>query len=266
MKVTGSRVVITGAGSGIGKATALRCARAGAEPIAVDIDGDAAHATTEQCVQLGASAHAYACDVSDRDRVSTLAERIESERGPVDLLVNNAGVGLAGAFLDCTLDDWDWLRGVNLDGVAYGCHAFGRRMVDRGRGHVVNVASGAGYMPHRSLGAYCATKAAVIMLSQCLRADWSSRGVGVSAVCPGVINTPIVASTRMAGAISSRRDRAVRAMRLGHPPDAVAKAILGAVERNQAIVPVGIESSVAFRVLRFAPGPLQGLLARAEVI
>jgi NAD(P)-dependent dehydrogenase (short-subunit alcohol dehydrogenase family) len=266
VKIAGARVVVTGAGSGIGKATARRCSRAGAEAIAVDIDGDAAHATAKECIELGGGAHPYSCDVSDRGAVVALAERIEAERGAVDVLVNNAGVGLAGAFLDCALEDWDWLRGINLDGVVYGSHAFGRRMLDRGRGHVVNVASGAGYIPHRSLAAYCATKAAVIMLSQCLRADWSARGVGVSAVCPGVINTPIAANTRMTEAMSEKRERAVRAMRFGHPPDAVAKAIVGAIERNQAIVPVGIESSVAFRVLRFAPGRVQGLLARAEVI
>lgn len=257
--------VITGAGSGIGRATALRFARAGAEVVAVDIDGESAQATARECVGGGRPAF-YDCDVSDRDAVEALAARIEDEVGPVDVLVNNAGVGLVGAFLDATLDDWDWLRGVNLDGVAYGCHTFGTRMVRRRRGHVVNVSSGSAYVPYTNLAAYCAAKAGVLMLSECLRADWSRTGVGVSVICPGVINTPIASRARMVGSIASRREAAMRVLRRGRSPDVVAAAILDAVEHNRGVVPVGIESTFAYRVLRFAPGPVQGALARAKVI
>lgn len=265
MKVSGTRIVVTGAGSGIGKATALRFARKGANVVAVDIDEASAQATAEECVVGGRPAF-YRCDVADRMAVEGLAERIEADLGPVDVLVNNAGVGLVGDFLDGTTEDWEWLRGVNLDGVAYGCHAFGGRMVSRGHGHVVNVASGAAYLPHRALAAYCAAKAGVLMLSQCLRADWAPHGVGVSVICPGVINTPIAANSRMVGSAADKRGAAVRALGFGRSPDVVAKAIMGAVEHNRGTVPVGVESSLAFRVLRFAPGPLQAALARAEVI
>jgi 2-hydroxycyclohexanecarboxyl-CoA dehydrogenase len=257
VNIAGARAVVTGAGSGIGRATALRLARSGAEVFAVDIDLESARRTAQEC-----GAEARRCDVSDRAAVGELA----AELGPVDVLVNNAGVGLVGNFLDGTPEDWDWLRGVNLDGVVYGCHAFGGPMVERGRGHVVNVASGAGYLPHQTLTAYCATKAAVIMLSQCLRADWAPHGVGVSAICPGVINTPIASNSRMVGRAADKRQAAVKALGRGRSPDAVAKAIAEAVERNRGVVPVGIESSVAFRLLRFAPGRLQGALARAEVL
>lgn len=260
-----TRALITGAGSGIGRATALRLARAGAVVVAVDIDATSAEATARECVGGGQPAF-YECDVSDRAAVEDLAARVEDEVGAVDLLVNNAGVGLVGAFLDATLQDWDWLRGINLDGVAYGCHAFGSRMVKRGRGHVVNVSSGSAYVPYINLAAYCAAKAGVLMLSECLRADWSRAGVGVSVICPGVINTPIAGSARMVGPIADRRDAAVRLLRRGRSPDAVAKAIIDAVERNRGVVPVGIESSVAYRVLRFAPRRAQDALARAKVI
>ena len=257
MKLAGERAVITGAGSGIGAATARRFARKGAQVIAVDIDLESARRTAEDC-----GGEARRCDVADREAVSALAD----ELGPVGVLVNNAGVGLVGNFLDATPEDWDWLRGVNLDGVVYGCHAFGRAMVERGRGHVVNVASGAGYLPHQTLTGYCATKAAVIMLSQCLRADWAPRGVGVSAICPGVIDTPIASNARMVGSAAGKRRAAEKALGRGRSPDAVANAIAGAVEHNRGVVPVGIESSVAFRLLRFAPGPVQGALARADVL
>jgi NAD(P)-dependent dehydrogenase (short-subunit alcohol dehydrogenase family) len=262
IEAAGARVVVTGAGSGIGAATARRFAGAGADVIAVDIDEAAAVATAEDCA--GA---AYQCDVSDPAAVDALAEAVEAGHGPVDVLVNNAGVGVAGPFLDAAPEDWDWIRGVNLDGVVYGCRAFGARMVQRGRGHVVNVASGSGYVPNRNMAAYCATKAAVLMLSQCLRADWAGDGVGVSVICPGVIDTPIAAHTRMVGTMAGKQEKALRAFgRFGHSPDLVAKAIVRAAERNQDVVPVGLESTLAYRVLRLAPGPVQGLVARAQVL
>jgi NAD(P)-dependent dehydrogenase (short-subunit alcohol dehydrogenase family) len=258
VELAGARVVVTGAGSGIGEATALRFAGEGSEVTAVDIDGESAAATAERC---GGGAQSRVCDVADAQAVTALA----SELGPVDVLVNNAGVGVAGPFLETEIDDWDWLCAINLDGVAYGCHAFGAGMVERGHGHIVNVASSAAYFPNRYMAAYCASKAGVVALSQCLRADWAGSGVGVSAICPGVINTPIPTHTRMFGAVADRREQLTRAFRFGHSPDLVAKAIVRSVQRNQAIVPVGFESTLMFRVFRFAPAPVQGLVARVQV-
>jgi 2-hydroxycyclohexanecarboxyl-CoA dehydrogenase len=267
VKAKDARAVVTGAGSGIGAATALRFAGKGAHVIAVDIDGASAEATAQACrVGGAASAGAYVCDVADAAAVDALAAGVQAEHGPVDILVNNAGVGVAGPFLDYGSEDWEWLRSINLDGVVSGCRAFGAGMVERGRGHVVNVASGAGYIPNRNMAAYCATKSAVIMFSQCLRADWRSAGVGVSVICPGVINTPIARHSRMVGAMTAKQEVAVKRMRMGHSPDLVAKAIVNAAEQNHDIVPVGFESTLAFRLLRFAPGPVQGLLARAQLI
>jgi NAD(P)-dependent dehydrogenase (short-subunit alcohol dehydrogenase family) len=261
-----ARVVITGAGSGIGEATALRCAKAGAEVIAVDIDLEGARRTAAACMSGGAKhAEARVADVADRGAVEQLARSIEDERGPVDVLVNNAGVGVGGPFLEASLDDWDWLRGINIDGVAYGCYAFGGPMVARRRGQIVNVASGAAYIHNRHMAAYCASKAAVLTLSKCLRADWAGSGVGVSAICPGVIDTPIHEATRMYGGLSGRRDGIARAFSFGHSPDLVARAIVRAVEHNHAVVPVGLESEVAYRVLPFVPGPVQGLLTRLSL-
>ncbi len=262
VKIRGARAVVTGAGSGIGKATATRLARQGAEVVCADIDTSSAKATAQEC---GGAASAHKCDVSDATAVSALAATVEAEHGPVDILVNNAGVGIGGPFLQATLADWDWLMGINLDGVAYGCHAFGPAMVERGHGHVVNVASGAAYIMSRDMAAYCASKAAVVAFSRCLRADWSAAGVGVSVICPGVINTPIVTRTRMVGALADRQERIAQAMRHGHSPDLVAKAIARAVEHNHELVPVGLESELAYRLLPFIPGRLQGIATRAQL-
>jgi 2-hydroxycyclohexanecarboxyl-CoA dehydrogenase len=265
VKVSGARVVITGAGSGIGAAAALRFARAGSQVIAVDIEGPSAEASAASCSDIGATAHAYVCDVADAEAMSALAQLVERTHGAVDVLVNNAGVGIAGPFLEASLEDWQWLRSINLDGVAHGCLAFGPAMVRRGHGQVVNIASGAAYIPQRQLAAYCATKAAVMMLSQCLRADWRTHGVGVSVVCPGVINTPIASRTRYRGAMVPRQRRAERALGMGHSPDLVAKAIVDCVRRNRDVVPVGLESTLAYKLLRGAPQPIQGLVARAPL-
>lgn len=267
MKVKDARVAITGAGSGIGRATALRCARAGAAEVAcVDIDRESAQQTAAACERELAcgAASAWACDVADASAVAALANALE-ERGPVEVLVNNAGVGLGGPFLEASVEDWDWLIGVNLSGVAYGCHAFGARMVERGRGHVANVASGAAYVMSRDLAAYCASKAAVVALSRCLRADWASAGVGVSAVCPGVINTPIASRARMVGRLAERPERTAGALRFGHSPEVVAKTIVRAVERNLEVAPAGLESELAYRLLPFVPGRLQALASRTPL-
>ena len=261
VEVSGARVLVTGAGSGIGASTARHFARKGARVAVVDLDADSAAATAEDIAGRGGDADAHTCDVADADAVTALAEAV----GDVDILVNNAGVGVAGPFLDTSLEDWEWIRSINLDGVVHGVHAFAPGMVERGRGHIVNVASGAGYIAQAQMAAYCATKSAVLMLSQCLREDLGRQGVGVSVICPGVIKTPIATRTRMRGPLAGREQEALKLFRFGHPASDVAKAIVRAVERDNGVVPVGIESLAAYRVLRFAPASVQGLIARANM-
>jgi NAD(P)-dependent dehydrogenase (short-subunit alcohol dehydrogenase family) len=256
----GARVVVTGAGSGIGEATALRFARLGACVTSVDLDGAAAERTAEACARVGCGgAHvAHRCDVADAAAVTALAD----DCGAVDVLVNNAGVGLGGPFLDTTAEDWEWLRGINLDGVVHGCRAFGRGMVDRGRGQVVNVASGAAFVANRRMAAYCASKAAVVQFSRCLRADWAASGVGVSVICPGVIKTPMIRATRLRGSTVAERKMFERGFALGHPPESVAKAIVGAARDNRGQVAVGAETKALYHLLRAVPGSAHDLLAR----
>ena len=193
-----------------------------------------------------------------------LAERVAADHGPLDVLVNNAGVGMSGRLAEMSIDDWRWIRAINLDGVVHGCQAFGPAMITRGSGHVVNMSSGLAYTPLAAEPAYVTTKAAVLALSLCLRADWQSHGVGVSAICPGVINTPIATSTRFVGGQDDPeiRDRVRKLFRRGHRPELVAGAVLDAVARNRAVVPVGWEAKLGWWAHRLLPVAVQQAVAR----
>lgn len=262
----GQLVLVTGAGGGIGRATALAFAGAGARVVAVDRDAEGAEGTARAARLLGAPrAWAETCDVSDERAMEKLADKVHTEYGVVDVLVNNAGIGLAGSFFDTTAEDWRKVLDVNLWGVIHGCRLFGRRMAGRGQGgHIVNVASAAAYQPSRALPAYGTSKAAVLMLTECLRAELAGRGIGVSAVCPGFVRTGITATARFAGTDAEeearRRRRAARLYGLrGYPPEKVADAVLRAVVRDRAVVPVTPEARTARLLSRLAPGALRAI-------
>ncbi|MDX2932551.1 SDR family oxidoreductase [Streptomyces ipomoeae] len=266
----GQLVLVTGAAGGIGRATAFAFAEAGARVIAVDRDAEGAARTAELSRLVGApEAWAETVDVSDEQAMEKLAERVAAEYGVVDVLVNNAGIGLSGSFLDTTPEDWRKVLDVNLWGVIHGCRLFGRQMVERGQGgHIVNTASAAAYLPSRTLPAYSTSKAAVLMLSECLRAELAGQGIGVSAICPGIVNTNITSTARFAGVDAEEEKRRQRkTARLyglrNYPPEKVADAVLRAIVRNQAVVPVTPEARGGRLMSRFAPRALR-TLARLE--
>jgi NAD(P)-dependent dehydrogenase (short-subunit alcohol dehydrogenase family)/pimeloyl-ACP methyl ester carboxylesterase len=266
----GQLVLVTGAGSGIGRATAFAFAEAGARVVAVDRDAEAAARTAELSRLLGApKSWAETVDVSDEQAMEKLAAKVAAEYGVVDVLVNNAGIGLGGSFFDTTPEDWKKVLDVNLWGVIHGCRLFGRQMTERGQGgHIVNTASAAAYQPSKALSAYGTSKAAVLMLSECLRAELAGQGIGVSAICPGFVNTNITSTARFAGVdAEEEKRRQKRTARLyglrNYPPEKVADAILRAVVRNEAVVPVTPEARGARLLSRLAPGALRAI-ARLE--
>ncbi|WP_327430027.1 SDR family oxidoreductase [Streptomyces sp. NBC_01236] len=266
----GQLVLVTGAGSGIGRATAFAFAEAGARVVAVDRDAEGAARTAEMSRLIGSpEAWAETVDVSDEQAMEKLSEKVATEYGVVDVLVNNAGIGLSGSFFDTTPEDWRKVLDVNLWGVIHGCRLFGKQMAERGQGgHIVNTASAAAYQPSKALPAYSTSKAAVLMLSECLRAELAGQGIGVSAICPGFVNTNITSTAHFAGvdALEEKRRQKKSARLYGlrnYPPEKVADAILRAVVRNQAVVPVTPEARGAHLMSRFTPRALR-TIARLE--
>ncbi|WPR52149.1 SDR family oxidoreductase [Streptomyces sp. S399] len=259
-RFAGQLVLVTGAAGGVGRATALAFAAAGARVIAADRDGAGAAGTARAALAAGAPrAWAETVDVADEQAMEKFAARVEAEYGTVDVLVNNAGVGLSGPFLDTTPEEWRRVLDVNLWGVIHGCRLFGRHMADRGQGgHIVNLASAAAYLPSRALPAYSTSKAAVLMLSESLRAELAPRSIGVTAVCPGIVNTGITRTSRFAGAgkqeEAERRRRAAKLYGIrNYPPEKVADAILRAVLDNSAVVPVTPEARGSRLLARLSP-------------
>lgn len=266
----GKLAIVTGAGSGIGRETLLALAEAGAEVVAADIDLAAAQRSAELAELLGAVAHARKVDVGDAKAMEAFANWVAEELGAPDIVVNNAGIGLAGRFLDTSTADWDKVLRVNLWGVIHGSRLFGQQMLAAGKtGHIVNVASAAAFAPSRMLSAYATSKAAVAMLNDCLRAELAGRGIRVLSVCPGVINTPITANTRFVGVSDEEQKRrqagATRIYeRRNLKPQAVAKAILKAIAGDRDEVLVGTEAH-GFRLISRLSPALSRRLARMEL-
>jgi NAD(P)-dependent dehydrogenase (short-subunit alcohol dehydrogenase family)/pimeloyl-ACP methyl ester carboxylesterase len=259
----GRRAVITGAGSGIGRATALAFAERGASVVVCDIDLPAAQRTAELAGLLGPEAYAYQVDVSDGGAVEAFANQVAEEHGVPHIVVNNAGVGHHGTFLETTDKDWQRVLDVNLWGVIHGCRAFGTLMAEHGEGgNIVNLASAAAYTPSKVLAVYATSKAAVAMLSDCLRAELAPSGIGVNVICPGIVNTNITRTTTFSGVSEEeQQERRRRASKLyarrGYPPEKVAEQIVDAVLRNRPMVPVTLEAKATRILGRVAPGLLR---------
>lgn len=263
-------VVITGAGSGIGRATALAFAEQGAEVVVTDIEEQSAERTAQLASTLGPPASAYPVDVSDGGALEKFGAVLLDQHGIPDIVINNAGIGMSGPFFDTTVADWERIIDVNLWGVIHGCRVLGGLLVDGGTGGtIVNIASAAAYLPTRALPAYATTKAAVLALSQCLRGELAEAGIGVVAICPGFVHTNIASTTRFVG-LDATEERATqrRVTELfrwrNFTARRTAQEILRAVERNAAIAPITIEAKAGLLVSRLTPGLLRAL-ARANL-
>lgn len=254
-------VVVTGAGSGIGRATALAFAERGADVVITDIDAAAAAETRKLLGTHGLAE--YTVDSSDGEAVHRFAQRVRAEHGVPDIVVNNAGIGMSGPFLDTSVEDWERVIDVNLWGVIHGCRAFAPMLAERAEGgQIVNLASAAAYLPSKILAAYATTKSAVLTLSVCLRAELAAHHIGVTAVCPGIVKTNITSTTKFVGVSEEEQRRRQQESsklyaRRGFGPEGVARDILRAVEKDIAIAPSTPEAKAALVLSRLTPGLLR---------
>ena len=262
--LNGRCVLVTGAASGIGHETALAFAREGADIIAVDLDEARLSETARLVEAAGRRCRMFGCDVSDAAAVDALAAAAMAE-GPPDVVVNNAGGGFLGPFLETPLSAWNQVMGVNLMGVVHVSRAFLPAMVAKGGArHLVNVASAAGLHAVPNLSAYSASKHAVMGLSDAIAMELGGTQVGVTVVCPGIINTPIIRNRRaVAPSVpASALDRlAQQYQSRGAHPSVVGARIVRAVKRGEDIVLVGPSSAVVFHARRLS----RRLLRKASV-
>ena len=255
--LSGRVAVVTGAASGIGRETALALARRGADLAICDIDEAGLEETAEQIRKLGRRVLQARVDVSSAEQMRGFAEQTYAELGRVDVLVNNAGIAVAGFLVEVPLAEWDTILGINLKGVVNGCYFFVPKMIEAGTGgHVVNIASMAGFVASPGMSAYSATKFSVIGFSESLRGELGERGIGVTAVCPGVINTPIVDSGHMYGASATPENREKASQlfqKRNYGPERVARGILKAIQKNRAVAPISPEAWAGYWIKRLFP-------------
>jgi len=265
MKVLKARVaVVTGAASGIGRATSVALAQKGCDLALVDVDTKGLEETARLISRLGRMATRHEVDVSDKQRMQALANEVMAAHGSVHVLVNNAGVGVGALFEHHSLEDFEWLMGINFWGVVYGCKFFLPMLLAAGEAHIVNVSSVFGFVGVPMNAAYCASKFAVRGFTETLRAELADTRVGVSCVHPGGIATNIVKNSRMneAGGFDGLQQRAINRFKRMLPPEKAADAIVAGILHNRPRILITPEAYVIDAAKRLFPALSSELLGR----
>jgi NAD(P)-dependent dehydrogenase (short-subunit alcohol dehydrogenase family) len=248
------RAVVTGAGSGLGRALSLALARRAGRIIVADLDLASAEQTAEAVNRAGGQAIAQQADVAKVEQVEALAQLADERFGGSDLIANNAGVGVGGPVGDVSLRDWEWIMNINLWGVIYGCHVFAPRFKRQKSGHILNIASAAGLLCAPGMAPYNVTKAGVVALSETLCTELMPFDVGVTVVCPTFFKTKIADSSRFAGASDRVTELAKQQMeRSKVQADDVAESALASCEKNQLYCLPMADVRWGWRIKRLVP-------------
>ncbi len=257
--------IVTGGASGMGRAVCEQMGRHGATLVVADINQQGAQEVAESIVAAGGKARAVRLDVTRREDVHGLVNETAREHGRLDLIFNNAGIGILGDERDKTLDHWKKVVDVNLHGVLHGTTAAYPLMVAQGFGQIVNMASMAGYIPSPMDAAYGTTKHAVVGLSVSLRDEAADLGVKVNAVCPGFIRTPIIFNTPILN-VRVTREEIEESLPdwLYMDQDKAGTAILKGIARNRAMIVFPFHARVAWWLMRLYP-PLFDRIGRLQI-
>jgi short-subunit dehydrogenase len=256
MKNLNGRVaVVTGSGSGIGRAAAIELARCGCAVALVDINRVGLAETRNEIERNGGRATIHVADVSNRERMAELPGEVTAQHGGCHILVNNAGVLSVGRFTEDTLADIDWIVGINVYGVIHGCHYFLPLLQQADEAHIVNVSSMAAFMGLPQNAVYSLTKGAIRSFTEALRGELASTSIGVNALFPGAVSTNILESSRGA---QSARLAAFGRMEFSHflarSPGAAARKIVRAIKHNKPRVLLGPDSRMLDIIARLFPG------------
>ncbi len=255
-EIAGKRVLVTGAASGIGRGAALAFAAEGSTLLLADIDEAGLARVRGEIAALGAPCRTYHTDVTDIGSVKAMAAAIDEEFGGIDVLVNVAGVAVCGSAMHIPLDDWHWIMDVNLWRPIHTMLTFVPGMIDRGAGgHIVNVASVAGLVGVAAIIPYTTTKFALVGLSEALRTELRGNGIGVTAFCPGLTNTPIATRARVHGFAETAYAKASTVLKaLGKSPVRTGRLIVKAVKNDKALVVTTGLGHLMYQWHRLTPG------------
>jgi NAD(P)-dependent dehydrogenase (short-subunit alcohol dehydrogenase family) len=253
----GKQAIVTGGGSGIGAALCRALSSAGAEVLCTDIDEAAA---TRTAAPLGA--RSARLDVTDATAVQAAVDSVVDRAGRLDLMFNNAGIVWGGDTELLTLDQWNAIIDINVRGVVHGVAAAYPQMIGQGHGHIVNTASMAGLAAAGQLTSYVMTKHAVVGLSLALRSEAAAHGVGVLAVCPAAVETPILDKGAVGGFVGRDYFLQGQGVKTAYDADRLAADTLRAVERNKAILVKPRRAHASWLFARLAPGLMQRLSMR----
>ncbi|HQQ75134.1 MAG TPA: SDR family NAD(P)-dependent oxidoreductase [Pseudomonadales bacterium] len=250
----GKVAVITGAGSGIGRALAQAFAAEGCHIALCDINEKGLYETRQLLTDSNVHTSVHIASVSDRERMAVLPEEIEREHGAIHLVFNNAGVTVSKSFEDHTLADFDFLLGINMWGVIYGCHFFLPYLKKQGEGHIINTSSMAGFIAFPNQSAYSMSKSAVKSLSETLRVELACYNIGVTSIHPGAIRTNILnAAMAKSGADEETKKMAAMVDRFGKSPEDLARTVVKAVKANRMRQLIGPDSYLLEFLKRLFP-------------
>jgi NAD(P)-dependent dehydrogenase (short-subunit alcohol dehydrogenase family) len=246
------RVVITGAGSGLGRAMSIEFARLGWNVCVSDIDMERAKATETLVTQSGGKPFGVRCDVTQPEQLEDLADALKQHWGGVDIVINNAGVAAAGYMEKISLKTWDWIIALNLKSVIYGCRAFIPLLEQQGNGHIVNVASNAGIAALPEMSCYNVTKAAVICLSETLKVELNPKNIGVTVVAPTFFKTNLM--DQFTSPDPRQREMADAFFNKSKvTSEDVARHVIRAVKRNKLYVITQIDGKFCWFCKRMTP-------------